>query len=142
MSTDPARARYLADAVATATPARRIVLLYDRLWLDIQRGASALITEEPTAARDHVQHAQQIVAELLGSLDTTWTGAGNLASLYTYLLRELMGAVLDPKPGALDAAAKITGDLRSTWQQAEAQLQTGAPRAEAAAQTRQAAWVG
>ena len=36
-----ARARYLADAVATATPAKRIVLLYDRLWLDIQRAQAA-----------------------------------------------------------------------------------------------------
>ncbi|HEX4728257.1 MAG TPA: flagellar protein FliS, partial [Jatrophihabitans sp.] len=62
-----ARARYLADAVATATPAKRIVLLYDRLWLDIQRAQAGLDSADPTA-RDHLQHAQRIVAELLGSL--------------------------------------------------------------------------
>lgn len=139
MSTDPARARYLADAVATATPARRIVLLYDRMWLDIQRGKVCLDGAEPASSREHVQHAQQIVAELLGSLDSsTWSGAGELASLYTYLLTELMRAIIEPKPGVLDSAATIAADLRTTWQQAEAQLQTGTAKAE----TRQAAWVG
>ncbi|WP_164860621.1 flagellar export chaperone FliS [Rhodococcus sp. X156] len=143
MSSDLARARYLADAVATATPARRIVLLYDRLWLDVQRGVEGLASADPAAAGDHVQHAQQIVAELLGSLDTTaWEGAGELASLYTYLLRELMNAIVSPTPGALDTAAGIITGLRDTWKQAEVQLQTGIARAAAAPAARQAAWVG
>jgi len=133
---DPARARYLADAVATATPARRIVLLYDRLWLDVQRAQAAQDCGD-LAARDHLQHAQQIIAELLGSLDvTTWPGAADLASLYSYLLRELIGEVIEPRPGRLASVTRIVSSLRETWQQAEAQLQ-GAP-----AEGREAARVG
>jgi flagellar protein FliS len=140
---DPARARYLADAVATATPARRIVLLYDRLWLDIQRAQAAQDCADPTA-RDHLQHAQQIVAELLGSLDVAaWSGAADLASLYSYLLRELISEVLEPQPGRLAATTKIVSDLRASWQQAEAQLQGGAPSNGAgAAEGREAVRVG
>ena len=144
MPADPARARYLADAVATATPARRIVLLYDRLWLDIQRAqaaadSAAVADSAEFAARDHLQHAQQIVAELLGSLDVTaWSGAADLASLYSYLLRELIAEVLEPRPGRLAAITKIS-DLRDSWQQAEANLQ--APAATAA-DGREAARVG
>lgn len=126
MPADPARARYLADAVATATPARRIVLLYDRLWLDVQRAQAAQDAGDHTA-RDHLQHAQQIVAELLGSLDTaSWAGAADLASLYAYLLRELIGEVVSPLPGRLASVTRIVSNLRETWQQAEAQLQGGA----------------
>jgi flagellar protein FliS len=123
-----ARARYLADAVATATPAKRIVLLYDRLWLDIQRAQAA---PDPTASagptgRDHLQHAQQILSELLGSLDTSaWTGAADLAALYGFLLRELIGEGLEPQPGRLAAVSRIVADLRSSWQQAEEQLADG-----------------
>jgi flagellar protein FliS len=140
---DAARARYLADAVATATPARRIVLLYDRLWLDIQRAQAAQDCGDATA-RDHLQHAQQIVAELLGSLDVAaWSGAGDLASLYSYLLRELIGEVLEPQPGRLAAVTKIVSDLRASWQQAEAQLQGGVPSSGAvAADGREAVRVG
>ena len=127
MPVDPARARYLADAVATATPARRIVLLYDRLWLDIQRAQAAQDCDD-SSARDHLQHAQQIIAELLGSLDVNaWSGAANLASLYSYLLRELIGEVVEPRPGRLATVTRIVTDLRASWQQAEAQLQGGAP---------------
>jgi flagellar protein FliS len=149
MPVESARARYLADAVATATPARRIVLLYDRLWLDIQRAqaatdAAAGVESRDSTARDQLQHAQQIVAELLGSLDLqAWSGATELASLYSYLLRELIAEVLEPRPGRLAAATKIVSDLRSSWQQAEAQLQGGAaPAGELVAQGREAARVG
>lgn len=143
MPADAARARYLADAVATATPARRIVLLYDRLWLDIQRAQAAQDCGD-ASARDHLQHAQQIVAELLGSLDVAaWSGAADLASLYSYLLRELISEVLEPRPGRLAAATKIVADLRTSWQQAEAQLQGGTPLSGAAlAEGREAVRVG
>jgi len=122
---DAGRARYLADAVATATPARRIVLLYDRLWLDVQRAQAAQDATDP-AARDHLQHAQQIVAELLGSLDqNAWAGAADLAALYGYLLRELMAESGEPRPGRLALIGRIVSDLRTTWQQAAEQLAVG-----------------
>lgn len=125
MPADAARARYLADAVATATPAKRIVLLYDRLWLDIQRGLAAQDCADP-AGRDHLQHAQQIVAELLGSLDpTAWAGAENLASLYGYLLRELIAELIEPRAGRLANITRIVSDLRASWQQAEEKLAAG-----------------
>jgi flagellar protein FliS len=124
---DAARARYLADAVATATPARRIVLLYDRLWLDVQRAQAAQDGGEPIA-RDHLQHAQQIVAELLGSLDrTAWSGAADLAALYGYLLTELIAEAGESRPGRLALISRIVSDLRATWQQAAEQLVAGEP---------------
>ncbi len=133
-----ARARYLADAVATATPAKRIVLLYDRLWLDIQRGQAAQDCADP-AARDHLQHAQQIVAELLGSLDTeSWAGAADLASLYGYLLRELIAEGIAPAAGRLATVTRIVSELRASWQQAEEKLADGG----ADPATREAARVG
>jgi flagellar protein FliS len=117
-----ARARYLADAVATATPAKRIVLLYDRLWLDIQRAQAAQDCADP-AARDHLQHAQRIVAELLGSLDTAaWAGAADLAGLYGFLLQQLLNESMESQPGRLATVSRIVADLRSSWQQAEEQL--------------------
>lgn len=127
MPVDAGRARYLADAVATATPARRIVLLYDRLWLDLQRAQAALDADAPSA-RDHLQHAQLIVAELLGSLDlNAWSGAADLAGLYGYLLRELIAESGEPRPGRLAAVSKIVTDLRASWQQAADQLAAGEP---------------
>ena len=92
---DEARARYLRDRVLTATPAQRVVMLYDRLGLDLTQ---AVATEDAIAAGAHIGHASQVVAELLGSLDVTAGGpADNLAAIYGYLLRELT-AIRIPAP--------------------------------------------
>jgi flagellar protein FliS len=124
MPADAARLRYLADAVATASPARRVVLLYDRLWLDLERAGPAMSGNDPIAAGNELLHAQQILAELLGSLDPSgWSGAANLADLYAYLLGELSAVIGDHDRPRLEHAARIVSDLRSTWQQAELQLQ-------------------
>ena len=42
MAVNP-KGRYLAETVATATPARLLCLLYDRLVLDIVQGRDALV---------------------------------------------------------------------------------------------------
>lgn len=147
MSADNARNRYLADAVATATPARRLVMLFDRLWLDVQRGQAALATGDTTAARDQIGHAQLIVSELLGSLDVTaWDGAGNLADVYGFLLNEFIGVIVNPVAGKLDACVGIIAKLREAWQQAEVALNTPAvpattPATDAASSSRSMAWV-
>lgn len=139
MSPDSGRLRYLADAVSTATPAQRIVMLYDRMGLDIERAASA---GEPHLASPHIRHAQQIVAELMSSLDaSTWSGADNLAALYGFVLTELIATNADPDPVRLRAVGAIVSDLRQSWFDA-AQILAN----EAAPSTRVAAtagaWVG
>jgi flagellar protein FliS len=120
VTTDAGRLRYLADAVSTATPAQRIVMLYDRLALDIERAASA---ETGTSAAPHVLHAQQIVAELMSSLDgSVWGGADSLSAIYGFLLRELGACVTVPQPERLRAIGAIVADLRASWFEAGQQL--------------------
>ncbi len=87
MSAQAARLRYLTDKVSTATPAQLIVMLYDRLGVDIERAASAQVEGDLAGVSAALLHAQQIVSELRASLDTSaWSGAENLASLYQYML--------------------------------------------------------
>src|SRR4051812_26264998 len=92
--TSPAlRARYLTDSVTTASPAQLLVMLYDRLVLDVVRAEAALRAGDRDAAAHQLMHAQDIVIELRTTLDTsTWTGASGLAQLYAFLLAELISA--------------------------------------------------
>ena len=110
---DDIRNRFLRDRVLTATPVQRVVMLYDRLALDIARARAAGPDEPPGP---HLGHAAQVVAELLGSLDHTVGGlAENLASIYHYLLRELLAAQTTGATATLPAVADIVGRLRETW---------------------------
>jgi len=126
MSALQMRSRYLADKVNTATPAQLVVMLYDRLEIDIERAIVAQDAAEPAMAAASLLHAQQVVTELLATLDVSaWTGAQNLANLYGYLLGELI-AVRDPAdPSRLRAVAKIVADLGSAWRDAAEQLAGG-----------------
>jgi flagellar secretion chaperone FliS len=116
---DAARIRFLQDRVLTATPGQRVVMLFDRLVLDLTRATMA----EPFEVRQHTAHAGQIVGELLGSLDTTAGGpVENLSAIYAYLLKEFMVVDLDELRTKLPALLDIATMLRTTWAAAVEQI--------------------
>ena len=135
MAGDDVRARYLRDRVMTATPAQRVVMLYDRLGLDLTRASEA---EDSYAAGQHLSHAMEVVAELRASLDVTAGGpAENLAAIYGYLLGELVGA-RGGETARLAPVRGIVSGLRTAWAQASELVATSNPAAPAAA----GSWVG
>lgn len=117
---DDARIRFMHDRVMTATPAQRVVMLFDRLALDLHR---AVDEPDDIEAGTHVGHATTIVAELLGSLDRAAGGpADNLAALYAFLLKELTAARCDNDRARLRPLQTIVGDLRDAFAEAAASL--------------------
>lgn len=124
------RHRYLDDTVATASPAKLLTMLYDRLVVDLERAEAAQRTGDRAAASVALLHAQDIVAELASSLDLdAWDGARGLMSVYTYLLSELVGANVSGDPGRTAACRGLVEPLRDAWHAAAGQL-GGAPRLE------------
>src|SRR5690606_26569498 len=89
------RAQFLRESVLTASPARLVTMLYDRLTLDLERAGAAAGEGDRSATAQHASHAQDILAELMSTLDLeTWDGAANLFGLYTHLLTETMAATV------------------------------------------------
>jgi flagellar secretion chaperone FliS len=122
--TNPARARYLAEAVATASPGQLLVMLYDRLVVDLQQAEEALYASDRELASVRLMHAQDIVAELRGTLDlTVWDGAADLANLYGFLLVELINANVRRDAERVAACRGLVEPLRDAWRQALAATQ-------------------
>jgi len=122
-------ARYLADSVATASPARLLVMLYDRLVLDLDRGHAALAGGDPAAARPHLLNAQEIVAELHATLEPdAWAGGPGLSALYAYLLGTLITANLAADPARVSACRDLVTPLRDAWREAAQQYGAQAGR--------------
>ncbi|MEJ5913349.1 flagellar export chaperone FliS [Pseudokineococcus sp. 1T1Z-3] len=124
-----ARARFMADAVATASPAKLLTMLYDRLVLDLSRAERAQETGDRGEANTQLQHAQDVVTELHASLDTSgaWAGAAGLAGLYTFLASELVEANVTGDPARTASCRAVVEPLREAWHQAAAQVGQGAP---------------
>ncbi len=117
--TAAARARFADDALATASPAVLLTRLYDRLVLDLARAEQALRTGDRATANSQLQHAQDVVAELLSSLDVTvWDGGPGLAALYGFLLTEMVDANITADADRTAACRTLVEPLRDAWHEA------------------------
>ncbi len=113
------RARYVDDAVTTASPGRLLVMLYDRLVLDLQRAETCQREGNKAGAGPHLVHAQEIVHELAATLDLeAWDGARQLMSVYMFLLTELMSANVAGDADRTAACRELVEPLRDAWFQA------------------------
>jgi flagellar secretion chaperone FliS len=133
MTVTTLRSRYLQDSVSTASPAQLLIMLYDRLVLDLNHAESALRDSDRTTATARLMHAQEIVMELRTTLDTSaWAGASGLASLYGFLLTELVGANVRGDADRVASCRALVEPLRDAWREAS-QAAVADARAAAAA---------
>jgi flagellar secretion chaperone FliS len=114
-----ARSKYVTDSVTTMSPGQMIVALYDRMLLDIERATTAITAHDVFGAHTALVHAQEIIDELLVSLDTkTWTGAASLATLYRHVKGELVMANVNKDVAPLRACKDLLIPLRDAWREA------------------------
>ncbi|MEN1976284.1 flagellar export chaperone FliS [Cellulomonas sp. P4] len=122
------RTRYLADAVATAGPAKLLTMLYDRLLLDMDRAEERFRAGDRVGGTSQLGHAQEIVAELMANLDVdAWDGAERLLSVYTFLLSELIGAATSGDADRVAACRGVVAPLAETWREAAAVVAQDVP---------------
>lgn len=121
MTSPQLRNRYLADSINTASPGKLLVMLYDRLVLDLVHGEEAIRVNDRDLASDKINHAQEIILELRTTLDVeAWSGAPGLASLYGWLLTELIQANIKLDAEKVAVCRGIIEPLRDAWREAAA----------------------
>ncbi|MFD0485477.1 flagellar export chaperone FliS [Kineococcus sp. GCM10028916] len=120
--------RFMGDGLETANPTTLLVMMYERLHLDLQRAEQAQEAGDRDTAHTNLVHAQAIVQELQVNLNLeVWDGAKNLSALYTWLLKELVTANVSSDVARTRACrVDIVEPLVEAWQQAAAEG-TGAP---------------
>lgn len=125
MSLQTMQQRYLGESVTTASPARLVTMLYDRLLRDLLVAEAALASGDNAAANGQLIHAQEIIWELLAGLDATaWSGGPALASLYQFLISELLAANVAKDAPRVVACRGLVEPLRDAWHQAAEQVAT------------------
>lgn len=125
---NPMRNRYLSDSVSTASPAKLLVMLYDRLVLDLVKAEEALLAGDREVASGRLQNAQEIVIELRTTLDVdAWDGARGLSELYGFLLTQLIQANVRADAAQVASCRVLVEPLRDAW--ATAAAESAAPAA-------------
>lgn len=114
-----ARSAYMNASVNTANPQRLLVMLFDRLVLDVKRSIEAQRTGQHDEASRQLLHAQEIVNELRSSLKAdAWEGGPQLASIYDWLFSELIKANVGRDVTVSEACLAIVEPLAQTWREA------------------------
>jgi len=125
MNASMIRNRYVGTSVDTASPARLVTMLYDRLVRDLTTAEGSLAGSDIEGANSALIHAQEIIWELAAGLDPSkWSGGPALASLYQFILEELLDANVKKDAAKVSAVRELVEPLRDAWHQA-AELSAG-----------------
>lgn len=128
------KARYASDDTATASPARLLTMLYDRLVVDLTSAEAAMLIKDYQAIGYRIGHAQEILLELHNTLDTSvWPQGEALAQLYLWMITQLSEARLKLDHVLVGQVRKLVEPLRQAWHTAAVQLSQAALPANAGA---------
>jgi flagellar protein FliS len=117
------RNQYQRDAILSATPARLVTMLYDRLLLDLNRAEAAQQALQWSVASENLLHAQAIVTELTSSLNVeVWDGGEGLKAIYTYTLTAMINANIHRDSARIRECIDLLEPLRQAWHEAADQL--------------------
>lgn len=119
---DALQERYLTEAIETASPATRLVMLYDRLELDLRRADAGFDSGDLEAINDHLIHAQEILLALAGTLDLElWQGGAQLYALYHFLHGQLVEANCSKQRQQVQSVAAMVAQLARAWRAVQEQ---------------------
>lgn len=118
---------YRKMQTATASPAELIGMLYDALLKNLRRAEDGLRAKEIEPAHHALVRSQDIVLELIASLDVDAEGevgaiARQLAPLYEYMYRRLLDASIRKDMAPVAEVRTLVTPLRQAWAVALEQL--------------------
>jgi flagellar protein FliS len=113
---------YRRQDILTANSVDLIVMLYDALKKNVILGRRGIEKQDTQMAHKHLMKAQDIVSELIKSLDMTYELSEELLSIYSYALRNLSDANIRKDPEPLMPVLDMVNDLRSAWNEISGQL--------------------
>ncbi len=127
MSGDSANAydQYRKIAVLTARPEKLLLMLYDGLVIDLIKAKQAIGQHDPATAHTYLIKGQDILTELIRTLNMKYEISTNLYQLYDYLRQRLIRANVKKDAALIEEVLKIVTGLRATWADAAEQVLVG-----------------
>ena len=100
-------------------------MLYDGLVTALKQAIPACEQKQVQKAHDDLMKAQEIITQLMATLNMEYEIAGNLYQLYDYYTRRLIQANLKKDPAIVEEVLGMVLKLRSAWATAEKELRSG-----------------
>ena len=110
---------YRRTSVVTADSKRLVLMCYEGAVENCKIGRQRIIEKNYEGKTKALMKAQDIIDELLCSLDFEKGGsiAKNLDSLYNYIVRRIIHADLNKDIRTIDEVIGILNELKSAWEE-------------------------
>lgn len=116
--------KYKQNAIFSATPMQLTIMLYDALIAFIEQSRDACMNREHQLQHVNMTKAQNIVLELMGSLDGKASEeiSQALYSLYQSYYIQLVEANLKNDTDSMNSCLCLIKDMRNGWSEVEKEL--------------------
>lgn len=119
MTAQSLRAKFTEGGLETASPARIVVMAFDRLDRDLAAALVGLQSHDIEGSHELLIHAQDLVHELHCMLDTdAWEHAPQLAAIYRYVIELLTAANVHKSAKKAIEARTLLAGLGDAFRQA------------------------
>ena len=109
---------YQQNSVNTASPGELTLMLYNGCLKFILLGKKAIVAGKIEEKNTNIIKAQNIVHELMVTLNMDVAVSKDLMSLYDYMNRRLIDANLKNDIAALEEVEGLVTEFRNTWKEA------------------------
>ena len=106
---------YKQQSVLTAGPMELVIMLYDGLIKQMKLSSIYINEKSFEKSNNALILAQDIVNELLMSLDMSFDISNDLMSLYEYVIHELIQINIEKDVEKLKPLIEMMTELRDTW---------------------------
>ncbi len=113
--------KYRQQEVLTAGSVDLVVMLYDGCVKQLKLARIFIQEKRYEEANNSFKKAQDIISELIKSLDLSFPIAKNLLNLYDFMIQELIRINIKKDVEALDPLLEILDSLRSAWAEVKKQ---------------------
>lgn len=110
----------------TANPGELVVMLYDGCIKQLRLAECAIGNQEFPEANKCLQKAQDIVVELIMSLDFHYSISEDLFKLYDFMLLEMRAVNTGKDAGRIAPLIELMSELRGAWDQAKKSFRVSA----------------
>ncbi|MFU0800391.1 MAG: flagellar export chaperone FliS [Xylanivirga thermophila] len=109
---------YQQQSVLTATPEELTLMLYNGCIKFTKQAIVAIQKQDMQCANTAILKAQDIVSELMGSLDMQYDISKDLMAIYDFIVTSLIDANIKKDENVLKEVLELMTELRDTWGQA------------------------
>lgn len=108
---------YQNNTVNTASPGELTLMLYNGCLKFINQAKKNIEEKNHAEKNNNIQKAQNIVQELMVTLNMDIEVSQQMMALYDYMRQRLIDANVKNDPAALDEVAELVAQFRDTWKQ-------------------------